>query len=67
MPTTLKWPVAEKEESEARPGTGRAERAGNVCMVERSIAGAALGTAFTVVHCDLGVARNDKNDASTGR
>ena len=26
MLTTLKGPVAEKEESEARPGTGRAER-----------------------------------------
>ena len=67
MLTTLKGPVAEKEESEARPGTGRAERAGSVCKVERSIEGAAeapIGTAFPVVRCDFGVARNGKNDPS---
>ena len=67
MLTTLKGPVAEKEESEARPGAGRAERAGSVCKVERSIEGAAeapIGTAFPVVRCDFGVARNGKNDPS---
>ena len=67
MLTTLKWPVAEKEKREARPGTGRAERAECVCIVERSIEGtavASIGTALPVVHCDLGVAGNGKNDAS---
>ena len=39
--TVFKGFVPEKEESEARPGTGRAERAGRDCRLKRSISGSA--------------------------